>query len=63
MLKFKYENVHYINCYFIINYCANYDYHPNKIGNELIVKKIIGQIDNYIRGDNSAIKENFRNTK
>lgn len=59
----KYENVHYIDCNFISDYCANFDFHPSKIGNELIAEKIIEQINIYIRGDNNARTENFRNTK
>ena len=52
----NFENVHYIDCGFITNYCANFDFHPTKIGNELIARKIIEQIDEknlYIRYDNN----------
>lgn len=52
----NFENVHYIDCSFITNYCANFDFHPTKIGNELIAQKIIEQIDEknlYVRYDNN----------
>ena len=51
----KYDFVEYIDINFIRDNCATMDFHPNKIGNELIANELLKKIQ--FRKQNSDIKE------
>ena len=53
----KYDFVEYIDINFIKNYCAPMDFHPNKIGNELIANEVLKKMKIEIENKNENRKE------
>lgn len=48
-----YDNIHYVDVSYLKDYCANFDFHPNVRGNDLIGQQIIKELDK-----NKNIKRN-----